>query len=214
MDFMDPDSRFSQIMGEIFDYLKLGFLFLLFSLPVVTAGAAATGAMSVGMKIARGEAPKLWPSFWASFRRNIWQATAAALVLLVIAGVLGFDWYLLFQMESTLSVRIARALVFTAGLAVVLAALYLFPVLARFEVTGKQLVRNAVSFGLMNFTNNLLVLAVLAAGLWLMFHVLPILPVVAAVLPALIIWLMSGLCEKTFSKVVVRHDKDDVRSQE
>ena len=57
MNIFDPDSKFSQIMSAVFDYLKLGFLFLIFSIPVITAGAAATGVMFVGMKIARGEEP-------------------------------------------------------------------------------------------------------------------------------------------------------------
>lgn len=210
MNLLDPDSRFSQIMGIVFDYLKLGFLLLAFSLPIITAGAAATGVMYVGMKIVRGEAPKLWTPFWQSFRQNFRQAMTATLALLAIAGLLGFDWYQLFQMESSLLVRIARGVIFIAALAILMATLYLFPVLARFEVTGKQLVRNAVSFGIMNFTNNLLVIAIILAGMWLMEHVLPMLPVIVAILPALIIWLMSRLCVKTFSKVEVSHGKDDL----
>lgn len=210
MDFLDPDSKFSQIMSTVFEYLKLGFLFLIFSIPIITAGAAATGTMYVGMKIVRGEAPKLWPHFWQSFRRNFRQATVTTVILIAIAGLLGFDWYQLFQMESTLLVRIARAAVFLAALAVLMASLYLFPILARFEVTGRQLIRNAVSFGMMNFTNNLLVIAVILAGLWLLDYALPLLPVVAAAMPALMIWLMSRLCVKTFSKVEVPHGKDDL----
>lgn len=210
MNFLDPDSKFSQIMSTIFDYLKLGALFLIFSIPIITAGAAAAGTMYVGMKIARGEAPKLWMPFWQSFRQNFKQATVSTLVLLAIAGLLQFDWYQLLQMESTILIRFARAVVFLATLIVLMAGLYLFPILARFEVTGKQLVRNAVSFGLMNFTNNFLVAAVILAGLWLMDNALPILPAVVAVLPALVIWLMSRICVKTFSKVEVQHEKDNL----
>lgn len=210
MNFLEPDSKFSQIMGMAFDYLKLGALFLVFSLPVVTAGAAATGVMYVGMKIARGEAPKLWTPFWQSFRQNFRQATEAMLALLAIAGLLGFDWYQLFQMESSLPIRIARGIVFIVALVILMATLYLFPVLARFEVTKKQLVRNAVSFGIMNFTYNLVVIAIILAGFWLMGHALPVLPVIVAVLPPLVIWLMSRLCVKTFSKVEVSHGKDDL----
>lgn len=210
MGIFDPDSKFSQNMNTMFDYLKLGFLFLIFSIPVITVGAAATGVMFVGMKIARGEAPKLWPPFWQSFRQNFRQATAAMLVLLIFAAILGFDWYQLFQLDSTALVRIARGLVFLAALAVLMVALYVFPVLARFEVTGRQLVRNAVTFGIMNFTNNLLIVAILIGGLWLMDHVLPIVPVVVMALPAVIIWLMSSLCVRSFEKVEVQHDKNDL----
>ena len=203
MNIFDPDSRFSQIMSAVFDYLKLGFLFLIFSIPVITAGAAATGVMFVGMKIARGEAPKLWEPFWKSFRQNFRQATIATLALIALFAILGFDWYQLFQMESTTPVRIARGLVFIVALAVMMAAIYIFPILARFEVTTRQLVRNAVTFGIMNFTNNLLILAIILAGLWLMDNVYPILPVVVAALPAIIIRLMSSLCAKSFEKVEV-----------
>lgn len=210
MNLLDPDSKFSQIMGKVFDYLKLGLLFLLFSIPVVTAGVAATAAMFVGMKIVRGEAPKLWKPFWESFRQNFRQATAATMILLTLAAILGFDWYQLFQMDSTMPVRIARGLVFLAALAAAMTALYIFPVLARFEVTGRQLVRNAVTFALTNFTNNLLILAIILAGLWLMDNVQPILPVLVAAMPAIIIRLMSSLCVRSFAKVEVQHGKDDL----
>lgn len=210
MDPLNPDSGFSRIMGEIFDYLKLGFLFLLFSLPIVTAGAAATAAMFVGMKLVRGEAPKLWRPFWQSFRQNFRQATMATLFLLVLAAILGFDWYQLFQMESTMPVRIARGLVFLTALAIMMAALYVFPILARFEVSGRQLVRNAAAFALTNFTNNLLILAIILAGMWLADNALPILPVVIAAMPAIVIRLMSSLCVKSFVKVEVQHDKGDL----
>lgn len=203
MDLLSPDSKFSQIMGEIFDFLKLGFLFLIFSLPIVTAGAAATAAMFVGMKIVRGEAPKLWKPFWESFRQNFRQATTATLALLALAAVLGFDWYQLFQIDSTTPVRIARGVIFLTSLAIMMATLYIFPVLARFEVTGRQLVRNAVTFALTNFTNNLLILAIILAGLWLMDNALPILPVVVAAMPAIIIRLMSSICVKSFEKIEV-----------
>ena len=56
-------------------------------------------------------------------------------------------------------------------------------------------------FALTNFTNNLLILAIILAGLWLMDNVLSILPVVVAALPAIVIQLISSLCVKSFAKV-------------
>lgn len=162
--------------------------------------------MFVGMKIVRGESPKLWKPFWESFRQNFRQATIATLALLALAAVLGFDWYQLFQMDSTTPVRVARGVIFIAALAIMMAALYIFPILARFEVTGRQLVRNAVTFALTNFTNNLLILAIILAGLWLMDNALPVLPVVIAAMPAIIIRLMSSICVKSFEKIEVTNN--------
>lgn len=107
-------------------------------------------------------------------------------------------------------VRIARGLVFLTALAIMMAALYVFPILARFEVSGRQLVRNAAAFALTNFTNNLLILAIILAGMWLADNALPILPVVIAAMPAIVIRLMSSLCVKSFVKVEVQHDKGDL----
>lgn len=52
MSLFDPDGKFMRLTSTMLDYVKLGLLFMLFSIPVIPMGAAAAAAMTVGMKIA------------------------------------------------------------------------------------------------------------------------------------------------------------------
>ena len=63
-----PDSEFMQALSRVADYVILNVLCVLFSLPVITAGAAMTAKYYVSMKIVRGEEPAVWQAFWKSFR--------------------------------------------------------------------------------------------------------------------------------------------------
>lgn len=47
MSIFDPESKFVQLTNTMLDYLKLGLLFMAFSIPVVTMGAAAAATMTV-----------------------------------------------------------------------------------------------------------------------------------------------------------------------
>lgn len=198
MDLFNPDSKFSQIMGTIFDYAKLGFLVLVLSIPVVTAGAAVTSAMSVGMKIARDEAPGLWKPFWRSFRENFRQSVPLLLLCAAFFGLLSLDWWYVMQMESTLGIRLARAGIFVAAVLGAMIVLYIFPILARYRLKNRQIIRNAAVYAIINFPKNLLAIAILIFGAFLMDYAVALLPVIVLGIPAVMIRYMSVICVRSF----------------
>ena len=200
MDFFDPNSKFSQIMGTVFDYAKLGLLVLILSIPVITAGAAITAAMSVGMKIARNEAPGLWKPFWKSFRENFKQSVPLTLIIVLLFGLLGMDWKYVMEQESTVLIRVLRAGTFIAAALGAMISLYIFPVLARYDLKNRQIVRNAAVYAIVNFPKNLLAIGILILGLWLMDWAVPLLPVIVLALPAVLIRYMSVVCVHTFAR--------------
>lgn len=198
MELFHPDSKFSIITNLVLDYMKLGVLFILFSIPMITIGASATAAMYVGMKIERGEAPAIWEPFWASFKLNFKQATIMTILGLMVTTVLMFDWYQIMQMESTTIVKIVRGIIFVVTLVLLMSALYLFPLLARYKQSMKQLIRNAVIFGISNITKNLVVFLILIVGWGLLYYVMPIAPIILLATPAVGICYMSKICVKSF----------------
>ncbi len=204
MDFFDPNSKFSQIMGTVFDYAKLGLLVLILSIPVVTAGAAVTAAMSVGMKIARNEAPGLWKPFWKSFRENFRQSVPLTIIIVVLFGLLGMDWKYVMEQESTTLIRVLRAGIFIAAALAAMISLYIFPILARYDLKNRQIVRNAAVYAIVNFPKNLLALGILILGLWLMDWAVPLLPVILLALPSVLIRYMSVVCVSSFAKSEAR----------
>ena len=148
MPIFDPDSKFMQITSTMLDYLKLGLLFMLFSIPVISMGAAAAAAMAVAMKIARGEAPAVWEPFWNALKSNFKQGTILLLIFGITAALLAFDWYQVMQMESSTVVQVARAGIVLLVILCTSIALYSFAIIARYENAkkNKSFSKNNITF--------------------------------------------------------------------
>lgn len=198
MSLFDPDGKFMQITSTMLDYVKLGLLFMLCSIPVIPMGAAAAAAMTVGMKIARGEAPDVWKPFWAAFKSNFRQGTIMFLIFALMFALLSFDWYQAMQMESTTVVRVVRAGIVLLTILITSIALYSFAVIARYELPIKAVVRNAVIYTLLYFPKNLLTVAFIALGILTYSYFVNLIPLVVAVIPALTIWYFSKTCVQVF----------------
>ncbi len=198
MPIFDPDSKFMQITNTMLDYWKIGLLFMLFSIPVLPMGAAAAAAMTVAMKIVRGEAPAVWQPFWTAFKQNFKQGTALLLIFGLIFALLGFDWYQVMNMDSTTAVRVARAGIVLLAILSASIALYSFAIIARYELGIKAVLRNAVIYTLLYFPRNLATVAMIVAGI-LAYSFLPsIIPLVVAIVPSVVIWYFSKTCVKAF----------------
>ena len=88
-------------LGKIGDAVILNLLVLLFSLPVVTMGAAVTAGHYTALKMLRNE-ESIFSDFWKSFCANLKQATCIWLGFLLLVTALcmpriagfpsGTDW--------------------------------------------------------------------------------------------------------------------------
>lgn len=196
----NPDSKFSQFIYSVMDYVKLGLVFLLFSIPGVTAGAAAAAVMTVGMRIERKEAPAIFRPFWQAFKDNFRQGTMLTVLFMAVFGFLAADWYVLMQMEQTLLIRLICAIVFVLALLAASLMMWVFPTLARFELTNRQIIHNAVIHMFARFPQTLLALAAAVGGFILASMFPQVLPLVTFFVPAFVVWYMSRTCVKRFRK--------------
>lgn len=200
MQLFNPDSKFSQFMYTLLDYIKLGLVFLLFSIPGFTAGAAAAAVMTVGMRIERKEAPTIFRPFWQAFRDNFRQGTALTLLFMLIIAFLAADWYILMQMEGALLIRLLCAVIFVLALLTAALMLWAFPTLARFQLTNRQIIHNAVIHMMARFPQTLLALAVAVGGFILAALFPQVMPLITFFVPAFVVWYMSRTCVKRFRK--------------
>ena len=200
MQIFHPESKFSQFIYSVTDYVKLGLVFLLFSIPGFTAGAAAAAVMTVGMRIERGEAPAIYRPFWQAFKENFRQGTALTLLFMVVFAFLAADWYMLWQMQGTGLIRLIIAVIFVLALLAGCLALWVFPTLARFDLTNRQIIHNAMIHMLSNFPKTLLSLAVTVGGFALAAWVPQVLPLLTLFAPAFVVWYMSRTAVKQFRK--------------
>lgn len=200
MQIFNPDSKFSQFIYSLLDYVKLGLLFLLFSIPGITAGAAAAAVMTVGMRIERKEAPVIFRPFWQAFKDNFRQATPLTLIFMLVFGFLAADWYLLGQMAVSALTRVLTGLIFLLALLGGGLALWVFPTLARFELNNRQIIHNAFIHFFSCFSQTLLALAAAVGGFAMAALVPQALPVITFFVPAFVVWYMSRTCVKRFRK--------------
>ena len=179
----DPESPFGRGMEKVWQLIVLNVLWLICSLPVVTLGASSAALATVLFALLRGEDDRIVRRFFAAFGENWKRASVAWLVLLVIIALCLFDWRFAVLMDSFLWKLIA-----VAGLTVVvLMCSFLFALIARYENTVRNHLRNALLLGVGNLPRLLLVWLVWAG------------PVVLTVWSAetlhlmVLLWLMVGV---------------------
>lgn len=150
MSILSPDSEFMIAVGKIADYVILNLLCVLFSLPIVTAGAAMSAKFYVSMKMIRGEEPQVCKAFLKSFRENFKQATGIWIVVLVIGAVVAWDWYNILFGKSQ-GMFFEGKIIFLVMTVLLWAVVYnIFPFLARFHVSTKEAVKGSFVFTFLN----------------------------------------------------------------
>jgi len=158
-----PDSTLMRFLTRIADLMILNVLFLVTSLPLVTLPASLTALCFVSLRIATDEDRTITGDYFRSFRQNFRQATFIGLLMAVVGAALA-AWYLVVTQLVTGGVlqfvllAVWYVLVFLAAMW----ALYVFPYLAKFEGTTREVLHNA---RLMSFRHPLapLIVIVLSA---------------------------------------------------
>ena len=80
------DGPIMSFLSKVADLLMLNVLTLLFSIPLITIGAATTAAHYTALKIHREEGHVL-SSFWKSFKENLKQSTVIWLIFAACAFI-------------------------------------------------------------------------------------------------------------------------------
>lgn len=181
---------------KVFDCMCLSVLWLLFSLPVITAGTSATALYTTVYHYIRKEEGNLMSTFWRAFRENLKRSTILWLVVLVVAAVLVAD-VLVFRtmaINGQLLGKLYWLILLLCGVAVTWVA-YLIAYAARFQGTVPDVLR--VSFLLMiaHPVKAILVFVPVAAGILLAVMA----PGLLTILPAGICLIVSLITEQVFT---------------
>lgn len=146
---LNPDNRVMRLITKIADSVFLNLLWFVFSLPIVTAGAATTALFDVTLHMVNDEEGDIFRDFRKSFRSNLRSATKTWLILLAAGAVLSVDGYVLWHMHfSNAFWTIVTALYFVAAAAYLIIIMYVFPLMANFENTPLNMIKNAFMIGM------------------------------------------------------------------
>ena len=131
-------------------FFLVGLLWLLFSIPIVTMGPATCAAFYVGIKILTDtEEVNVWKSFLKGIKDNLKQGLLLSLVSVITLGGAGFldYWVVAKSSQGIILILLAAGCSFT----VIIFNLFAYPIIARYENTFSNGLRNAVALVLNPF---------------------------------------------------------------
>ena len=159
MAFFGIDGPFYRFICRFIDLVKLNFMWLLFSLPIVTIGASTTAAYSIALKMVDDEEGYMVKSFVKEFKRNFKQGTVMGLIGLVASYAIYLDYEINRVSEEGSVVLLVIGLV--SAFFVIMALLYAFPLLARYENTIVGTIQNSLDISRKYFGRTLIIITVL-----------------------------------------------------
>ena len=141
-----------QTMNRIADCICLSLLWLVSSLPVITVGAATTALYYSMNKCVRRSEGGVWKTYWHAFAANFKQATGLWLILFAVYGALVACCYSSYLM--CINGYLPKELFYFLLIVIAVITLwtsFVFPYLAKFQNTNRNVLKNCVYITVMNF---------------------------------------------------------------
>ena len=156
------ESPLMQILNNVADLIVLNFIWLICCIPIITIGPSSAAMCCVARGMAKGDWPPVLRTFFHAFRSNFKQAIQIFLALLIPVGLLGY--YLLLAASGGMDgIPMLKYLSYLAIAVIGIVCSYVYPLLAHFDNTVGNTLKNAVILPLANP-----VLALIVTGLTLL----------------------------------------------
>jgi uncharacterized membrane protein YesL len=199
MSLYSQNSKFTKFMSRLVDICCLNILWIVFSLPVITAGAATLAAYSVALNMVDDEEAYISKSFVQAFRKNFKQGTALFFLTAAALYALYIDVQLVFKSEKP---PVVLCVVSILSIAVVFCMfVYAYPLTARYDNTLWNNLRNSFSISIRYPLRTFVIFFVCAIEVFLFtFNMLmEIFGVLAG--PMILVYTVSGTAKHIFLKI-------------
>lgn len=179
------------------DLVVLSLLWLVCSIPLVTAVPASAALYYAAVKSVRRGCDKVTTAFFHSFRSNLRQGMALSAVVLAAAAIAAANLLLVEQMPQGTSEKVFFAVFVRIVILFLLAfCLYLGPVLSRFSKTMGDTIRFTVALMLRHLGTTAAVFCMAAACILSVWFYL----IAVIVLPGVLAFCSSFFLERVFRK--------------
>lgn len=186
MKFLGYDSPIMSFLSKVADLFVLNVLTLIFSIPLVTIGAATTAAHFAALKIHREEG-HVFRNFWKSFKENLKQSTGIWLIFVAYSFLAITSFNIASQMGGKMGAIVQGVVM---GTLIITAFLYawVIPLQSKFFNPIRATLKNAFYMSFKYILRTVLIVilnAVPVGALFLIFFVLQ--------LRGFGIWLLCGV---------------------
>lgn len=198
------EGRFYRFLEKFVNCILLSLMWMICCIPVVTIGTANTALYYTVNKVIRNDRGYIWSEFISAFKKNLKQSVILWLICLFFAVFMTGDLYVLtHSMERTGYVTGGIGLFLILLIVELALVLWMFPYIARFEGTKREIFSNSFVIAITNLFGTVTILALFAACLLILYFVPPLLLLV----PAVFVWLSCGIQERIFRKYMSEEDK-------
>ena len=199
MKFFSVDSPFYRFITKFFDIVKLNFMWLLFSLPIVTMGASTVAAMSVALKMVDDEEGYIGKSFIKAWKENWKQGTVLWFLSIIACYAVYLDFSIFNAMDNPpiwiLMIGILSAFYFC------LVFFYSYPQVARYQNKLWIIMRNSARIAVKYFGRTMLMIVVVGAELVLFNWNLTLMFVGLILGPGCVCLTISAIMKPVFKKL-------------
>lgn len=171
----NPVLRFMQKFGYL---MALNILFIVFSIPIVTFGAALCALYYTLCRIIEGQETEIFRTFLRGFSENLFRGTVMGLAALLLGRIYYLELQFLLLMPSALGPSAVCGLwcLFSFGCLVsAFLFLYFFPLQARFRGSFGKIIADSFLLSIRHLPRTVLLLvsdgAITAAAVWFLLSV-------------------------------------------
>lgn len=175
--FFDIDGPFISGLTKMADLFILNLLFILCSLPIITIGPAMTALYYVTLKMVKDEDCYPVKSFFRSFKANLKQGIVIWIIMAVIGSVMYLDSkfingdYSHIVTVSDVTLKAMGIIILATLILYLFTISYVFPVLARFDNTVKNTIKNAFFMSLRHLPLTIVIVLINVVPLMLIYMI-------------------------------------------
>lgn len=199
MGFFSPESPFYKFISRLWDVIVLNFMWIVFSLPIVTIGASTVAAFSVAIKMVDDEEGYIARSFVKAFKENLKQGIILGLMTFASIYVVYLNFMLFNAIKSNplplLIIGILGSVVFLFSF------LYAYPLIARYENSIVKTLKNSFDISIRYFVRTIILLAIVGLELFIIFWNHKFMAFGAVIGPAFIIFTIAAFSKRIFQKI-------------
>lgn len=186
-------------MQSLWDILKLNFMWFIFCIPIVTIGGSTIAAFSVLLRMSEDQEGNVIKDFWKAFRENWKQGIFIGLLPPICFEAVFLDFQLYNAVENGgLGILIVG---FFSAYIFIFCLIYVFPLLARYDNTVINSIKNSFRIGMKFFGRTFLLLVIIAVEVLIIFWNPTTKFVGALIGPACIMYTISGVAMHIFRKI-------------
>lgn len=146
---INPDNSIFRVMNAVFDVAATYILYILCCLPLVTIGAATTALHATLLAVADDSCSGVLRKFFGTFKEDFKISSVLWLIFAVAGAVVAADVIICFgynMAQESSVLYVMRGLTLFCVALYTLMFHYTFAGIAKFQVTWKQALRNALLF--------------------------------------------------------------------